>query len=438
MENVMLDNTAIDIEAQFAKYQEFSTRMNALEERISRAEAERPSIKDRIFQKVLQEYRNELQELDRDLSPLKKRIDDARVDLENKVTDIDIQTADLQDKLDEIAFRHRVGEFNDSEMAEKQTPIETEYEELTHLGIGYVQTLESLEMAQSEPANDTGGTIGEQTAAREPEFSDEETLAVSEEETPDVSDAPASEIPLNELSKTDMINSVAPAITETNTSSPVEEELELDPAEDEESLVDPSKWVGEFVDGDFLRAPETHTDDDGTTEEKKNDESPKDDHADVVGFSEFDLNENKDKPDPLSELADPSADTELTLEDSNDPDGEQSEEQTNAAPQETDQDTTAGGLPVLSITKGAGSGKKLPLLPMTMTLGRELDNNIELKDQDVARYHARITYHAGNYVVHDLEGSSGTSVNGEKISKATLSPGDTIRAGDTELKFDLE
>ena len=177
MENVMLDNTAIDIEAQFAKYQEFSTRMNALEERISRAEAERPSIKDRIFQKVLQEYRNELQELDRDLSPLKKRIDDARVDLENKITDIDIQTADLQDKLDEIAFRHRVGEFSDSEMAEKQTPIETEYEELTHLGIGYVQTLESLETAQSESANDTEGTIGEQTAAPEPEFSDEETLS---------------------------------------------------------------------------------------------------------------------------------------------------------------------------------------------------------------------------------------------------------------------
>ena len=26
-----------------------------------------------------------------------------------------------------------------------------------------------------------------------------------------------------------------------------------------------------------------------------------------------------------------------------------------------------------------------------------------LKDQDVARYHARITYHAGEYVIHDLE-----------------------------------
>ena len=73
-----------------------------------------------------------------------------------------------------------------------------------------------------------------------------------------------------------------------------------------------------------------------------------------------------------------------------------------------------------------------------MTIGRELDNNIELKDQDVARYHARITYHAGEYVIHDLEGSSGTFVNGEKISKKTLSPGDTIRAGDTELAFDLE
>jgi hypothetical protein len=439
MENVMLDNATIDIEAQFAKYQEFSTRKIALEERISRAEDERPSIKDRIFQKVLQEYRNELQILDHDLSPLEKKINDARLDLENKITDIDIQTADFQDKIDEIAFRHRVGEFSDSEMAEKQVPIETEYEELTQLGIGYVQTLENLDMAQSEPAKQTGETIDEQPAAPEPKSADEEAPAVSEKETPEVSDAPASEKQFNEFSKTDMINSVEPAVTEANESSPVDEKLELDPAEDEESLVDPSKWVGEFVDGDFLRAPETHTDDDGATEEKKNeDAAPKNDNADVVGFSELDLNENKEKPDPLSELADPSADTELTPESAKDPADENSGEQSSDASHETDQDTTAGDLPVLSITKGAGSGKKLPLLPMTMTLGRELDNNIELKDPDVARYHARITYHAGDYVVHDLEGSSGTFVNGEKISKATLSPGDTIRTGDTELKFDLE
>ncbi len=71
-----------------------------------------------------------------------------------------------------------------------------------------------------------------------------------------------------------------------------------------------------------------------------------------------------------------------------------------------------------------------------MTLGREVDNNIEIKDIDIARYHARISFEGGHYTIQDLEGSSGTFVDGQKISKAVLTPGSSIRVGNSELKLE--
>lgn len=96
------------------------------------------------------------------------------------------------------------------------------------------------------------------------------------------------------------------------------------------------------------------------------------------------------------------------------------------------------GFPVLIIVGGPGAGKKLPLVPMTMTVGREHDNNIELKDEDVARYHARISFQRGQYILQDLESSSGTWVNDERISEAILKQGDKIRVGATEMVIDFE
>jgi len=93
------------------------------------------------------------------------------------------------------------------------------------------------------------------------------------------------------------------------------------------------------------------------------------------------------------------------------------------------------GQPALYITAGPHADKTILLLPMTMTIGREHDNNIELKDPDVARYHARIVYEGGHYSIEDLEGSTGTLINGEKVRRAPLQDGDHIQIGQTMLIF---
>ena len=90
----------------------------------------------------------------------------------------------------------------------------------------------------------------------------------------------------------------------------------------------------------------------------------------------------------------------------------------------------------LVISSGGHAGKRIPLLPMTMSIGREHDNNIELKDPDVARYHARITYCDGHFALENLVGSTGTWINGEAMQEAVLKVGDLIKLGETEIRVE--
>jgi hypothetical protein len=168
---------------------------------------------------------------------------------------------------------------------------------------------------------------------------------------------------------------------------------------DSGELIDLTEWTKELQNENAARQSKTDT--------------PKDEPAVAT-----------EDRDALSDLADPST---QSFEDGQTAD--ESHSDTREAPV---------GFPILIITKGPGAGKKLPLVPMTMTLGREHDNNIELKDEDVARYHARISYKSGSYLLEDLESSSGTWLNDEKITEVTLQHGDKLRVGATEMIVDFE
>lgn len=133
-----------------------------------------------------------------------------------------------------------------------------------------------------------------------------------------------------------------------------------------------------------------------------------------------------DKPsdeakDALAAMADPA--TPKTADETSAPGGNQKR--------------AAGGFPNLVIKSGANAGRRIPLLPMTMSIGREHDNNIELKDSDIARYHARVLFERGEFLLEDLESSSGTWVNGLAVKKAKLKNGDKLRFGSTEISIEF-
>lgn len=72
-------------------------------------------------------------------------------------------------------------------------------------------------------------------------------------------------------------------------------------------------------------------------------------------------------------------------------------------------------------------------------VGREFDNNIVLQDTKASRNHLVIVKQENIYKVRDLNSTNGTFINGNKINPNifyNLSPGDSIRVGDTVLRIE--
>ncbi|MGD8783582.1 MAG: FHA domain-containing protein [Thioalkalispiraceae bacterium] len=69
-----------------------------------------------------------------------------------------------------------------------------------------------------------------------------------------------------------------------------------------------------------------------------------------------------------------------------------------------------------------------------ISIGRADDNDLHIPDQTVSAHHARIfTYLDASYI-EDLSSTNGTFLNGRRIQKHTLRPGDIIKVGRLELK----
>jgi len=90
----------------------------------------------------------------------------------------------------------------------------------------------------------------------------------------------------------------------------------------------------------------------------------------------------------------------------------------------------------ISISCNSEPLKVLELAAGTLTIGRAADNNLQLDDKTISKHHARIvTYFNANYV-EDLSSTNGTYVNGKKIKKQILQPGDILKLGKHQLRID--
>jgi hypothetical protein len=67
-------------------------------------------------------------------------------------------------------------------------------------------------------------------------------------------------------------------------------------------------------------------------------------------------------------------------------------------------------------------------------IGRDPGCDVVLNDTRCSRRHAVVEDRPEGLVVRDLESANGTYVNGRRVERARLRPGDTIRLGETRLK----
>jgi hypothetical protein len=89
----------------------------------------------------------------------------------------------------------------------------------------------------------------------------------------------------------------------------------------------------------------------------------------------------------------------------------------------------------LEFILGPMAGQVTTLGEEVTTIGSVAGNTVVLADPAVSRKHAGIRRVDGQFELADLGSTNGIYVNGQKLPKKTLAPGDIVRVGNSEAVF---
>lgn len=81
---------------------------------------------------------------------------------------------------------------------------------------------------------------------------------------------------------------------------------------------------------------------------------------------------------------------------------------------------------VLRGVSGAAFGKTYPV-PQQVVIGRQQDCDISVPSEEISRRHASVKPTPDGLMVEDLGSSNGTYINGKRVQKGVLKPGDELR-----------
>jgi len=72
----------------------------------------------------------------------------------------------------------------------------------------------------------------------------------------------------------------------------------------------------------------------------------------------------------------------------------------------------------------------------SISIGRDAENDIQINNLAVSRFHAKIHKESEKYIIKDLGSANGTFVNGNKIDWAELKIGDVVLVGKHALRLE--
>lgn len=72
----------------------------------------------------------------------------------------------------------------------------------------------------------------------------------------------------------------------------------------------------------------------------------------------------------------------------------------------------------------------------TISIGRDLDNDIIVDDSSVSRHHARLVPRGDHWMLEDLKSTHGTFVNSHRTSASLLRPGDRVQIGRVQARLE--
>ncbi|MEO5633430.1 DUF3662 and FHA domain-containing protein [Gaiella sp.] len=80
-------------------------------------------------------------------------------------------------------------------------------------------------------------------------------------------------------------------------------------------------------------------------------------------------------------------------------------------------------------------GRAHPVTPAGVVIGRSRECDLRVTDGNASRRHAEVRKDGDSYVVADLGSTNGTELNGRRITRETLTDGDRITIGATDIVF---
>ena len=83
------------------------------------------------------------------------------------------------------------------------------------------------------------------------------------------------------------------------------------------------------------------------------------------------------------------------------------------------------------------TGKAHELTVDKTTIGRVDDNTFPIPEASVSSHHCEILLRGSDVVVHDLNSTNGTFINGHQVTgEAPLKPGQILRLGQMEMRLE--
>jgi hypothetical protein len=89
----------------------------------------------------------------------------------------------------------------------------------------------------------------------------------------------------------------------------------------------------------------------------------------------------------------------------------------------------------IRVLEGLERGRVFTQLSTPVSIGREDDNDIQLNDDRVSRFHAKMQDDGGQIILTDLDSTNGTRVNGHAVQVKVLQAGDVVMIGRCMLLF---
>lgn len=84
------------------------------------------------------------------------------------------------------------------------------------------------------------------------------------------------------------------------------------------------------------------------------------------------------------------------------------------------------------------SGQRLRVDKRRVVLGRSRECDIQIEDANISRRHAELRQEGTSFWIVDLDSTNGLEVNGRRVKRAKLEPGDSFTVGSTEVTFSTE